>query len=203
MAWDQSRVKTKNRGCGRHKSMRLEKNATLLSIPLLWWYWWSWSLCQFQPLVGSLQAAFSQHTSQFLQQTTCSRFFSSAYIWVLFPIFLPVLLQCRWKGWKVVWLSRLCRNVNTSVDWWKQWLNLSDHVVVVICLARGAIGNFLGVCWWNVCFLLVFGKPKDWPSSAASELAEFRLLNCQGQIAVAPWLTLSPHLNLVLMLYFL
>lgn len=139
----------------------------------------------------------------FCNKQLVSCFFSSAYIWVLFPIFLPVLLQCRWKGWKVVWPSRLCRAVNTSVGWWKQWLNLSDHVVVVICLARGAIGNFLGVRWWNVCFLLVFGKPKHWPSSASSELAKFRLLNCQGQIAVAPWLTLSPHLNLVLMLYFL
>lgn len=28
----------------------------------------------------------------------------------------------------------------------KQWLNLSDHVVVVICLARGAIAGFLGAC---------------------------------------------------------
>ena len=169
MDWDQSRVK--KRRYGRHKSMRLEKKVALISVPLLWCYPWSWTLVDSSPSSAVFRLHYPSPRLSFCNKQLVSCFSSSAYIWVLFPIFIPILLQYRWKGWQLVWSSRLHTDAKASIDCWNQGKAVAKSV-----WPRGGCHSSCkrSRCWllrsmlMKCVVLLVFGKPKHRPSLAAS-----------------------------------
>lgn len=135
--WDQSRVKTKNRGCGRYKSMRLEKNVALQSVPLLWCYWWSWTLADSSPLSAVCRLHFPSPRLSF-----CNWFPAFLAQPVHEFSFLFSYQSCNNTGEKDGSLfghpgcTRVQKLVQIVEIKGKQWLNLSDHVVIDIHLAR-------------------------------------------------------------------